>query len=309
MDKQPDETDKPEPSLFDGILGSVPQTPVPNPMLTAPPAGIPAPQRDSVSDPAAAALMASEPEVALRQPTPASPDHFTPPTHLPAEADVAAPLVTDASCQKSAVPTDPLTPVQPLDGSLGRPEPAQIAVAAAEVTSVPPTSRPTLRPRPATGAWWTIPMICVGLTMVACALIIGQVETNRQVAWQRNKLKIDLEYLQEQIRQNEESLKRMQTDPTMAEYLAQRQMNQVRAGSAILHVRGLPHQNDRNPFQLTTLPPPKPLAPYQPRGDLLTCLFADQQQALGAIGIGLMLVAAGLVLGGPDEPPEKQKAQ
>jgi hypothetical protein len=145
--------------------------------------------------------------------------------------------------------------------------------------------------------------------MVACALIVGQVELNRQVAWQRNKLKIDLDYLQAQVQQTEEYLKRIQTDPTMAERLAQRQMKQVREGSAILDVPGLPHQNDRNPFQLITIPPPKPLAPYQPRGDLLTSLFADQQRALCAIGIGLLLVAAGLVLGGPNEPAEGQKAQ
>ena len=205
------------------------------------------------------------------------------------------------------MPTDPLPPAQRPDQSPCNPEPALSPLTVASIA--PHALRSTPKPQPSSGAWYTIPMICIGLTLVACALIIGQVETNRQVAWQRNKLKSDLTYLQEQIRHNEESLKRIQTDPTMAEYLAQRQMNQVREGSAILDVPGLPHQNDRNPFQLTTLPPPKTLAPYQPRGDLLTFLFADQQRALGAIGIGLMLVAAGLVLGGPDEAAEDQKAR
>ena len=309
MDKQPDETNKPEPSLFDGIPDTVSQPPDGNRVVTAPPVEIPAPPRDSVAGLTAAALVANESEAAAPPPKPAALGNITPPVHMPAETGVAISSVANASYHESSVPADPLPPEQRPVKNRDNPAPAS-SPAAVEATSVlPHASRPTQRQRSSTGAWWTIPMICVGLAMVACALIIGQVEANRQVAWRRNKLKIDLEYLQEQVRQNEDSLKWMQTSPTMAERLAQRQMNQVRAGSVILQLPGLPHQNDRNPFQLTTIPPPQPLAPYEPRGDLLTFLFADQRHALWAIGIGLMLVAAGLVLGGPNEPAQDRKTQ
>ena len=317
MDKQPDETNKPEPSLFDGIPDTVSQPPDGNRVVTIPLAEIPAPQRDPLAGTASASLVANEPEPAAPQPEPAASQpkpaasgNITPPVHMPAEAGVAIPSVVNASYRESSVPAEALPPEQRVATNMDNPEPAPSPAAAVEVTSaLAYASRSTHRQRPSTGAWWTIPMICVGLALVACALIIGQVEANRQVAWRRNKLKIDLEYLQEQVRQNEDSLKWMQTNPTMSERLAQRQMNQVRAGSAILQVPGLPHQKDRNPFQLTTIPPPKPLAPYEPRGDLLTFLFADPRHALWAIGIGLMMVAAGLVLGGPNEPAEERKAQ
>ena len=310
MDKQPDETNKPEPSLFDGIPDTVSQPPDGNRVVTIPLAEIPAPQRDPLAGTASAALVANEPEPAALQPKPAASGNITPPVHMPAEAGVAIPSVVNASYHESSVPAEALPPEQRAATNMDNPEPAPSRAAAVEAASaLPQPSRSTHRQRPSTGAWWTIPMICVGLALVACALIIGQVEANRQVAWRRNKLKIDLEYLQEQVRQNEDSLKWMQTNPTMSERLAQRQMNQVRAGSAILQVPGLPHQKDRNPFQLTTIPPPKPLAPYEPRGDLLTFLFADPRHALWAIGIGLMLVAAGLVLGGPADLAAERKAQ
>ena len=310
MDKQPDETNKPEPSLFDGIPDTAAQPPDGDRVVTVSPAAIPAPPRDSVAGPTAGSRVANEPEAAAPQPKPAAPGNITPPVHMPAEAGVAISSVVNASYHEASVPADPLPPEHRPVKNSDNPDPAPRPATAVKVTSVLPyPSRSTPKPRPSTGAWWTIPMICVGLALVACALIIGQVEANQQVAWRRNKLKIDLEYLQEQVRQNEDSIKWMQTDPTMAERLAQRQMNQVRAGSVILQVPGLPHQNDRNPFQLTTIPPPKPLAPYEPRGDLMTFLFADQRHALWASGIGLMLVAAGLVLGGPNEPAQHQKAQ
>lgn len=387
MDKEPDQTDKPEPSLFDGMADTVAPPPVQH--VVPPPAEVPSPEPDPV--PVAPALVSEPPAVVVPEPTLVIADDLPPtpaaehpsvaesavpamavdepatanphptfsmpdvqPASLAEPHPVVAPAVPATVAEEpepaaapdvpptvdapspsihagdkmdaldemddmgaataslaegfspaSAAPGEASAVEQPSENELGGPEPADDPV---EVASVPPTS-PTPRPQPSSGAWWTIPMICVGLMMVACALIVGQVEINRQVAWQRNKLKIDLDYLQKQIKQNEESLKSMQTDPTMAEYLAMRQMGQVREGSAILDVRGLPHQNDRNPFRLTTIPPPKPLLPYQPRGDLLTTLFADQQRALAAIGLGLLLVAAGLVLGGPNEPDEPQQAQ
>ncbi len=277
-------------------LASLSRTVVDAPVLTA------------VTAPAEPMPVVEEPQPAAAHEVPSTLDEPASPTPVSAvaeEADVAASFAGDVYDPAAAVSAEPPPLEQSSETNLSSPEPAEVPV---EVASIPPTP-PVAKPQPSTGAWWTIPMICVGLMMVACALIVGQVEINRQVAWQRNKLKIDLDYLQEQIKQNEEFLKRIQTDPTMAERLAQRQMKQVREGSAILDVPGLPHQNDRNPFQLTTIPPPKRLAPYRPSGDLLTTLFADQQRALAAIGLGLLLVAVGLVLGGPNEPDEQQKVQ
>lgn len=367
MDKQPNEPDSPEPTLFDTLSDaqgpqpdSAPLPPtesaitagesdpasiepasageaqVPDEPLITSVVATPEPSVapvETVAAPTEASDPLTEPAVAMtdipapgpsRQPS----DHATteqPPVvvqeETPAPATVSAAPTADTTMIGEPVPMDSpdtqtsaglddgASPNAPTQTSGGELEAQEDRVSSAPVPASSPAEPPlqAASPQRPTGAWWTIPMICVGLAMVACALIVGQVEINRQAAWQRNKLKADLTYLQDQVKQNEEFLKLIQTDPTLAERMAQRQMKQVREGSAILEVPGLPHQNERNPFQLTTIPPPKRLKAYQPNGDLLTSLFADPQHALWAIGIGLMLVAAGLVLGGPDEAAEDRK--
>ena len=56
-------------------------------------------------------------------------------------------------------------------------------------------------------------------------------------------------------------------------------------------------QNPTSPFLLTQIPPPPKLAPYQPQTTGTMGIFLQQRPRLYLLGIGLFLLAAGLVLG------------
>ena len=88
---------------------------------------------------------------------------------------------------------------------------------------------------PTRGGGWTIPLLCMGIGLIACCLIIPQADTNRRMAYQKELLQRDLESIQKQVAVNDEFLKRVNDDSGLAERLAQREMNIVRAGSRIWH--------------------------------------------------------------------------
>lgn len=269
MQEKPEQSG--EPGLFDHLRASLAAEEVELPAPSSAPS--PAPATREVS----ASLAAETPEQALVTNQTASA-----PQPLPDSPPVAPVMPASLSAEAPWVP--PVPPAPPL--------PPRVS---------PPVARPAAYAA-SSGGWWTIPLLCIGLCLIACALVIGQVEVNRQLAWQRNKLKQDYEYLQRQIKVNDEFLKDIQTNPTLAERLAQRQMKEVRQGTAVLDVPALGKQNDRNPFVLVTIAPPPPLKPYEPRNSLLVWLCGTEQRRLAITALGLFLIAAGLVLGGPNEP-------
>jgi len=144
---------------------------------------------------------------------------------------------------------------------------------------------------------WTIPLLCIGIALIACCLIIPATEDNRRLVWEREHLKADLDQISHQIDVNNEFLKRIADDPSLSERLAQRQMKMVREGSSVLALRGESIGRDMSPYELTTLAPPAPMPPYQPRGGALAALVANPHTQLYVMGTGMLLVAAGLVLG------------
>ena len=74
-------------------------------------------------------------------------------------------------------------------------------------------------------------------------------------------------------------------------------MKLIRKGSSILE---LPDsgQQETSPFQLVSLPPPVATPPYRPLGGPLSIVIRNPHARLYATGIGLILVASGLILGG-----------
>lgn len=177
--------------------------------------------------------------------------------------------------------------------------------AAQPAAQSPPFARQTVVPerdhagmrRRSSGAWFTIPAMCAGICLIACALIVGQVEENRQLAWQRAKLQTDLDHLQKQIATNADFVSRLSTDANLVERLAQRQMKMVREGAAVLELEGQETPAHSSPYRLVTIPPPPAVAPYEPAPGVMTHLFTHPQIRLYAYGIGAFLVAAGLILG------------
>ena len=132
-------------------------------------------------------------------------------------------------------------------------------------------------------------------------MLLPLAEENHQLAWQREKLITDLVQLQEQVQVNDEFLKRISNDPTLAERLAQRQMKFIRQGTTVLDLPG-GAKEEMSPFQLVTLPPPNPIPPYQPLGGVLSAVIRNSHLRLYLTGAGLLLLAAGLVLGGESKP-------
>ena len=112
----------------------------------------------------------------------------------------------------------------------------------------------------------------------------------------RERLKLDLEQVKMQVAVNEDFLKRIDDDPTLAERLAQRQMKTIRRGEAVLDLpsRG---KEEMSPFMLVTVAPPLPMPAYRPVGGLLATATRYPRTRLFLLGGGLFLVMFGLVLG------------
>ena len=155
-----------------------------------------------------------------------------------------------------------------------------------------------VEPAPAqSGGGWTIPLLCIGIALIACCMLIPATEDNRRLVWEREHLKADLEQIGTQIEVNDEFLKRIASDPSLSERLAQRQMKMVREGTSVLELRGESNGRDMSPYELTTLAAPAPMPPYRPRGGVLATLVSNPRTQLYVMGTGMLLVAAGLVLG------------
>jgi len=149
----------------------------------------------------------------------------------------------------------------------------------------------------ASGGGWTIPILCLGIGLIACCILIPQADQNRRLVYEKEKLRLDLEQLDHQVAINDQFLKKLGQDPTLSQRLAQRQMKLVPAGTAILDLKNDEQSQESSPYLLVSLPPPARLEPYRAVGGFLADLCRDTKTKLYMMGAGLMLMAAGLVLG------------
>jgi hypothetical protein len=160
---------------------------------------------------------------------------------------------------------------------------------------------------PPRGGGWTVAALCVGIGLVACCVIIPQADANRRLVYERERLKVDLDSIRKQVSTNDEFLHRVADDPNLAERLAQRQMRIIREGTRVLELKktkgakasagGPATPDDVSPFHLVAIAPPPPMPPYEPQGGLLAGLCYDPHRRLYLMGVGLFLMAAGLVCG------------
>ena len=149
------------------------------------------------------------------------------------------------------------------------------------------------------GGAFTIPLICLGIGVIAMCLLIPAADEIRRLAYERDRLKADLEQLQKQVATNDSFLKRVATDPVLAERLARRQMKMVPEGTTVLDLKSLPQSTsaqDMSPFLLVTVPPPAPMPEYHPIGGVLANACRHPKTQLYLIGGSLMAIASGLVL-------------
>jgi hypothetical protein len=154
------------------------------------------------------------------------------------------------------------------------------------------------------GGGWTFPVLCAGIGIIACCLLIPICDANRRAAYEKLRLWRDLESLQRQVAVNDQFLHKVADDPTLAERLAQRQLHKIRAGTHFLPLKddATPGQEDAgfgsmSAFGIVAVPPPPPLAPYQPVSGPIARLCYNPHSRLYLMGAGMMLLAAGLVMG------------
>src|SRR5580698_6962616 len=56
------------------------------------------------------------------------------------------------------------------------------------------------------GGGWTIAVLCIGLSLIAACVIIPQADANRRLAYERQRLRRDLDQIQKQVAVNSEFL-------------------------------------------------------------------------------------------------------
>lgn len=152
---------------------------------------------------------------------------------------------------------------------------------------------------------WTIPLICFGIAIIACCVLIPAADENRRLAWERERLRQDLADIHKQIDVNDRFLARVADDPTLLQRLAQRQMGLLRQGTRELELpdaSGSGHERQMSPYLLLNLPPPEPMAPYRPLGGVFSQLCREPRPRLFMMGTALLLVAAGLLLEAAPQP-------
>jgi hypothetical protein len=177
-------------------------------------------------------------------------------------------------------------------------------------TAEQPDPEPAPEPAPPRrgGGVVTIPLLCVGIAIIACVCLLPLADENHQLAWEREKLRADLKQLKEQGRVNAEFLTKVADDPTLAERLAQRQMKYIREGSSILTIKGQAKE-EMSPFHLVSVPPPAPMPAYEPVGGALATLVRQPRAQLYLCGLALLLIAAGLVLGYVPKPTREEEIE
>ena len=224
---------------------------------------------------------------------PADDDEIAPPNATDnSDTDVWAGVEAPEEAEAASVET----PAAVAFAAAAMPDISQPQAAVEEVASLGDESEAEPEEEPEKGGW-LVSFLCAGVGIIAVCLLLPLAEENHQLAWQREKLKTDLAQLQEQVQVNDEFLKKISNDPTLAERLAQRQMKFIRQGTTILDLPG-GGKEEMSPFQLVTLPPPNPIPPYQPLGGALSAVIRNSHLRLYLTGVGLLLLAAGLVLGG-----------
>jgi hypothetical protein len=222
-------------------------------------------------------------------------DEDIPSQHLPTASDdpweSLAATESDLATDPADVGLEFEVESSPADASLASPEPIQLP------------SPPAIPRTTAGGGCWTIPLLCAGVALIACCLLIPQADANRRIAYERLKLAQDLESIRKQVAVNDEFLKQVADNPNLAERLAQRQMKIIREGTKVLELkhagaRAAPEgEQEMSPFHLVNVAPPPPLPPYRPLGGFIARLCYAPRSRLYLMGGGLMAVAAGLVLG------------
>jgi hypothetical protein len=152
-------------------------------------------------------------------------------------------------------------------------------------------------PKTSKDSIWSLPLLCLGLGIIAICVLVPAAEANKRLTADRDKLARDLAYVESQVSANQEFLDEAGTDPEIAERLAQRQFRQIRQGTRVLELKGVSNGTQTSPFAMISVPPPPPVNEYRPLTGMLGTLCGDTRKQLYSVGVGMFMVAVSLVMG------------
>ena len=164
-----------------------------------------------------------------------------------------------------------------------------------------PGEATTTANRPPTGGVWALPLIALGLGLIACCMVIPASDANRGYVFERERLQAELDGLKRQVAVNQDFLDRIHREPELAERLAERQTHARAADVATLAPPKLNGGGDfaMSPFALVRAEPtPPPAAPSPPAGGRLAAYCRQPRTRLAVLGVGLFLCLLGLLGGG-----------
>src|SRR5271170_6978990 len=101
---------------------------------------------------------------------------------------------------------------------------------------------------------WSLPMLCMGLGLIAICVLVPAAEANKRLTADRDKLSRDLSFVESQVSANQIFLDEVNTDPEIAERLAQRQCRQIRQGTSVLELKGISQEKSASPFEMVSVP-------------------------------------------------------
>ena len=143
-----------------------------------------------------------------------------------------------------------------------------------------------------------IPVLCVGLCLIAVCVLVPQAEANKRLAVEREQLRLDVAHADAQLAVNGRFLVGASADPEVAERLAQRQMRRIRGGTAPLQLDGQPGSAAvATVTDMLRVPAPAPVAAYQPPTGIVGDVAGSTRRQLYGLTAGLFLVGVSLVLG------------
>jgi hypothetical protein len=151
---------------------------------------------------------------------------------------------------------------------------------------------------------FALPLLGAGLALISLCVLLPQMQANRRLLSERDKLQGDLTYVQRQLTLNETFLKHVGGDPDLAERLAQRQMKQIRTGTSVLPLREIEAARGMSPFLLVSAGPPPTAQRYAAPGGIVGRLCRSPRRQLYLCGVGMLMVATGLVIGGSAPAPD-----
>ncbi len=152
---------------------------------------------------------------------------------------------------------------------------------------------------------WALPLLALGLGLVACGVVIPEADANRQLADEKGRLVAEVESLQRQTELNAEFLERVHTDSELAQRLVQRQtrpgpeddVRVIAAGPSDGKVGGVGVSFEMSPFALLSAETVVAAPPSPPIGGRLPDWCRHPRLRLIVLGLGLFACLFALLSG------------